>query len=209
MASIHQFPTNPVEDDPSEPPALHERAMDNLEFIRDTMERASAFTAVPGWGGCLMGGTALAGALIASRQVDGRGWLTTWLVVAIIAFVIGGWAMDRKARATKLALLSGPGRKFALGMAPPIIAGALLSLVLYRLNMPGLMPGVWLLLYGTGVVTGGMFSIPVVPVMGVCFMALGVGAFFAPMAWGDVFMGAGFGVLHIIFGAVIARRYGG
>jgi hypothetical protein len=209
MASLHQFPNNAVEDDVPEPPALHERAMDNLKFIRDTMERAGAFTAVPGWGGVLMGVTALIGAAVALEQTSYRAWLKTWLVVAVVAFIIGGWAVDRKSRAIKLAIWSGPGRKFGLGMAPPVIAGALLTVALYRLNLMQMMPATWLLLYGTGVVTGGMFSITIVPVMGLCFMALGTMAFFAPAGFGDYYMGAGFGVLHIIFGVIIARRYGG
>jgi hypothetical protein len=209
MASIHQFPSRPIEDEPPEPPALHERAMDNLQFIRETMERSSAFTAVPGWGGVLMGLTALTGAVIATQQVTARDWLKVWLVVAVVAFIIGGWAIDRKSRASKLELLSGPGRKFALGMAPPIIAGALITVELYRLNLMRVMPAIWLLLYGTGVVTGGIFSITIVPVMGLCFMALGAVAFFAPAAYGDYLMGAGFGVMHIIFGTIIARRHGG
>lgn len=209
MALLGQLKKTEVDEHQSEPPALHTRAMDNLQYIRETMERSSAFTAVPGWGGCLMGVTALVGAVFANQTPNAREWMKTWLIVAVVAFIIGAWAIDRKSRATKLALLSGPGRKFALGMAPPIIAGGLISIALWRLNLWGLMPSAWLLLYGTGVVTGGMFSVPIVPVMGLCFMGLGAISFFAPSAWGDYFMGAGFGVLHIIFGIIIARRYGG
>ena len=110
MASIHPLNQRPSE----EPPALHARAMDNLRFIRETMERASSFTAVPGWGGVLMGATALCAAVIAAEQSSVRGWLTTWLMEALLALLIGGWAMDRKARAVETPLLSGPGRKFAL-----------------------------------------------------------------------------------------------
>lgn len=209
MALIQQLPRLPKKEESPEPPALHARAMDNLQFIRETMERSSAFTAVPGWGGVLMGVTALIGAVFAYQTPNAREWMKTWLIAAVVAFIIGAWAIDRKSRATKLALLSGPGRKFALGMAPPIIAGGLVSIALWRLNLWSLMPPAWLLLYGTGVVTGGMNSVPVVPVMGMCFMGLGAVAFFAPAAWGDYFMGAGFGVLHIIFGVIIARRYGG
>jgi hypothetical protein len=188
---------------------LHERAEDNLRFIRDTMERAGSFTAVPGWGGALMGATAVFAAALASQQPTLDDWLATWLGEAVLALVIGAGAMDRKARAKDLPLWSGPGRKFALSFAPPLFVGALLTVVLYRAGLTDALPGVWLLLYGTGVLTGGAFSIRVVPIMGFCFMILGTIALFGPAAWGDGLMAAGFGGLQIIFGTIIARRYGG
>jgi hypothetical protein len=206
MASIHQFPTAVEE---PKPPALHDRAMDNLRFIRETMERASSFTAVPGWGGVIMGATALSASVISSQQTSRNLWLATWMVEASLALVIGGWAMDRKARRAETKLLSGPGRKFALSYSPPILVGVLLTVVLYRAGMTHALPGTWLLLYGTGVVTGGAFSVKIVPVMGLCFMLLGAVALFAPASWGNYLMAAGFGGLHIIFGIIIARRHGG
>jgi hypothetical protein len=206
MASIHQFPSAVTEEPP---PALHDRAMDNLRFIRETMERASSFTAVPGWGGVLMGGTALCAAFLAAQQRTRNLWLATWVVEALLALVIGGWAMDRKARRVETPLLSGPGRKFALSYAPPILVGVLLTVVLYRAGLANALPGMWLLLYGTGVVTGGAFSVKIVPVMGLCFMLLGTIALFTPASWGNYLMAAGFGGLHIIFGMIIARRHGG
>jgi hypothetical protein len=205
MASLHQFPSAVTE----EPPALHDRAMDNLRFIRETMERASSFTAVPGWGGVVMGATALCAAFVASQQPTRNLWLATWVVEALLALVIGGWAMDRKARRVETPVLSGPGRKFALSYAPPILVGMLLTIVLYRAGMANALPGMWLLLYGTGVVTGGAFSVKIIPVMGLCFMLLGAVALFTPAAWGNYLMAAGFGGLHIIFGIIIARRHGG
>ncbi|HKC62499.1 MAG TPA: hypothetical protein VKB86_02625 [Pyrinomonadaceae bacterium] len=208
MASIHQFPSR-VEEEEGKPPALHDRAMDNLKFIRETMERASEFTAVPGWGGVLMGLTALAASLVAAQQPTRNLWLGTWMIEALLALVVGGWAMDRKARRAEEPLLSGPGRKFALSYSPPILVGILLTVVLYRAGLQTTLPGVWLLLYGTAVVTGGAFSVKVVPVMGICFMLLGAAALFAPAAWGNYLMAAGFGGLHIIFGIIIARRHGG
>ena len=205
MASIHPLNRQPSE----EPPALHARAMDNLRFIRETMERASSFTAVPGWGGVLMGATALCAAVIAAQQSSIKGWLTTWLMEALLALLIGGWAMDRKARAVETSLLSGPGRKFALSFSPPMLVGALLTVALYRAGLTGAIPGMWLLLYGTAVVTGGAFSVKAVPVMGLCFMALGAIALFSPAAWINALMATGFGLLHIAFGIYIARRHGG
>ncbi len=204
MSSLHSL--RPAGE---EPPTLHGRAMDNLRYIRETMERASSFTAVPGWGGVCIGVTALVAAAIAARQPTRHAWLMVWLVEALLALAIGGWTMNRKARAAESTVLSGPGRKFALSLFPPLLAGAVLSVVLYRAHVFHALPGLWLLLYGTGVVTGGAFSVRVVPVMGLCFMVLGSVALWTPAGYDNWLMASGFGVLHIVFGIIIARRYGG
>jgi hypothetical protein len=173
------------------------------------MERAGSFTAVPGWGGVVIGVTAVAAALVAARQSTPERWLATWLVVAVLAVAIASGATARKARQARMPLFSGPGRKFALSFAPPLLVGALLTAVLFRAGDWKVLPGMWLLLYGTAVVTGGAFSVRVVPVMGMCFMAVGAAALFSPASWGNAFMAAGFGGLQIVFGLVIAKRYGG
>jgi len=192
-----------------EPVALHAHAMDNLRFIRETMERAWSFTAVPGVGGMLMGISALGAALLAARQTKLERWLAVWLAEAIFAVLIGVVAAARKGRAVKAPLLSGPARKFALGLAPSIFVAALLTGVLYRAGLYAVIPGIWLLLYGTGILSAGAFSVPVVPVMGVCFVALGAIAVFCPLEWSHWFLATGFGGLHLVFGARIAARYGG
>lgn len=203
MSSIRLVPT-PLD----EPPALHERAMDNLRYIRETMERASSFTGISGWGEAAIGVTALATALIAHGRPF-KTWLAIWAVDAFVSLLIAGWSMDRKASISGVPLVSGPARKVAFSLFPPILAGALLTVIFYQVGLTNYIPGVWLLLYGTGVVTGGMFSVRVVPIMGFCFMALGGAALFGPVALTDWFMAAGFGGLHIVFGVIIARRYGG
>jgi hypothetical protein len=192
-----------------EPIPIDARAADHLRYIRETMASAAEFTAVPGWGGVAMGLSALAAAYVASRQPTPRAWLTVWLVEALIAVAIAAPAAATKAHRANSRLFSGPGRKFVLSFAPPVVVGGLLTFALYQAGVLNVLPGVWLLLYGTAIVTGGAFSVRVVPVMGLCLMMLGAAALFAPTAWGDVFMATGFGIVQIGFGCWIARHYGG
>ena len=193
----------------NDPPALHDRAMDNLRYIRETMERATPFTGISGRGEMAIGATALVASLIASRQPTFQLWLAIWFADGLISVLIAGWSMDRKARSLQMPLFSGSGRKVVFSLAPPLIAGGLLTIVLVRAGLPNAIPGIWLLLYGTGVITGGMFSVRAVPAMGFCFMVLGAIALFSPPAFANWFMAVGFGGLHLLFGAIIVRKYGG
>jgi hypothetical protein len=193
----------------SEPVALGDRAMADLRFIRSTMEKGPTFTAVPGWGGVAIGGTAVLAAVVAARQSSAGAWLATWLVEAGVAAGIAVWAMRRKARRAELPLLSATGRKFLFSFLPTTLAGAALTFALVRAGEVSLIPGTWLLLHGVGVVAAGMFSVRVVPVMGFCFMGLGGAAMLAAPGWGDSFLAAGFGGFHMAFGLHIARKHGG
>ena len=192
----------------SEPIALGDRAVDDLRFIRRTMERGHAFTAVPGWGGVGMGVTGLLAALVGATRPTSEAWLATWLTAALIAMGIGVWSMHRKARRAHEPLISGSGRKFLLGFLPPALAGAILTVALHQAGAATLIAGTWLLLYGVAVAAAGAFSVKVVPLMGACFMLLGTAALLAPVSWGDVLLGIGFGGLHVAFGLHIAKKHG-
>jgi hypothetical protein len=126
-------------------------------------------------------------------------------VAVVIALVAIG--IKSKRAGTPLSRAA-PARRFALAFLPPLIAGMILTPVFVTMGLVARLPGCWLLLYGTAVATGGAFSVRVVPLMGLCFMALGT-AFAAPAAWGHWLMALGFGGLHIVFGFIIARSYGG
>ncbi len=199
----------PIRRVPAAPAPLHIQAMENLNFIRATMENASSFTAVPGVGGMVMGATALLAGFSAHLSRSPLAWLLIWSVEALLALCIAVAFSYRKALQGQTAFLSKPFRRFVLAMLPSVFVGLILTLVLYRSGASHLLPAVWLLLYGAGVSSGGAFSVRIVPLMGLCFLLLGAVAAFAPSAWADPLMALGFGGLHLGFGFVIARNYGG
>lgn len=195
---------------PDQPLPIHEHALESLRVIRETMERAGSFTSIPGWGGFLIGITAIGACAVAQRVVsDPHAWLRTWLIEAGVAAAIAAVTMTRKWRRTETPFMSGVARRFFVSYFAPLIAGAVLTFTLAHRGSFDPLPAVWLLLYGTAFVSSGAFSIRVIPVMGICFMLLGVLAALVRLPVGNLFLGAGFGGLHIIFGFIIARRYGG
>jgi hypothetical protein len=192
-----------------EPVALESRAARDLAFIRDTMARSGRFTAVSGKGGVAIGLVGLATAWIAHRQPTSGAWLATWLVAAALGASIEGVFLFAKARRKKEPLLRGVGRQFLFSLAPAATVAALFTLPLYSAGQVELLPALWLLCYGSGVISAGVFSVPAVPAMGLCFLALGTAALLSPPGLGDAFLAGGFGGLDLIFGAWIWRRYGG
>jgi hypothetical protein len=189
--------------------AVTDHAADNLRFIRHAMERGTTYSAVPGTGGAIMGGVGLAAAVVASRQPSGELWLAVWLAAAVIAFLIGVVAIRRKAQRLELAMTGVAGRRFALGLAAPLFAGAALTYGLWLHAAWALMPPTWLLLYGAGMVTGGAFSVAPMRLLGLAFMFLGVAALVTPPSWGNAWLAVGFGLLQVTFGMYIARYHRG
>ena len=189
------------------PEPIHAHAAENLRFIRDAMSRAGEFTAVPGWGGVLMGATALVAAWLAGRPDGSLNWVLIWFVEAGVAATIGLASMTRKIR--RVDASRAHARRFALAYVPPLVAGMVLTPVFATSGLIARLPGCWLLMYGAAVAAGGALSVRVVPVMGLCFMALGSIAFATPASYQHWLMAAGFGGLHIIFGFIIARHHGG
>jgi hypothetical protein len=191
------------------PSSVGDHAAENLVFIREAMERSATFTTIPGAGGVVMGLVAFGASAVAARQPSPDRWLAVWIGAAAIAAMVGVVAMERKARHAGSTLTGSTGRRFALGMAAPFVAGAAITYELWAVRNFTVMGPSWLLLYGAGVLTGGIFSVPMVRAIGVCFMVLGIAAIFTPPEWGNVWLAIGFGGLHVGFGAYIARNYGG
>jgi len=198
---------------------LHETAVDHLSVIRNTMEQSSRFTAIPGIGIVGMGVIAIIGTAVAAYRGTEFWWFNTWLATAIVAGAFGFGAMALKAKASGQKLMNLPMRRFLLSYIPPMVAGMVLTELFFRTGQFDWLPGIWLLLYGASVVSGGTYSIRIVPIMGSVFMLLGILYFLFPVVlnvdigtgalWMDAAMGMGFGIVHIIFGTIIAVRHGG
>jgi hypothetical protein len=193
------------------PVRIREHALDNITFIRAAMERAGSFTSIPGWGGVGVGATAIVATVIAQQFLGRslRAWLLTWLAEAVVAAVIGFGTMAAKARRSQEAFMSGSARRFFISYFAPLVAGAVVTVALFRTESYSAIPATWLLLYGTAFVSSGAFSLRVIPLMGLSFMLFGLAAAFLPLGATNILLGIAFGGLHIIFGLIIARRHGG
>ena len=190
------------------PIALHQRAIDNIRYIRETMERATSFTAISGLGYVLVGVTATGAAAFAATLATPEQWLAVWTLELVVAGLLSVGFTARKARSLGVPLRSQTGRKLVLAFAPPMVVGGLLTAAAYVSGDLHLVPGIWLALYGAGVMTGGAYSVPVVPIMGAAFIVLGGVALLTPVS-GDLLLAVGLGGLHMVFGLIVWRRYGG
>jgi hypothetical protein len=156
-----------------------------------------------------MGVLGLAAVFLAAKETTRSGWLVVWLAVAPLAATVGVFFLMRKARATNAALARGAGRRFALALVPPLLAGAALTAGLVRARAFDVLPGLWLLLYGIAVLAAGAHSVPAVRLFGAALLVFGFLALAVPFPAANALLGAGFGLGHVVSGAVVARRHGG
>jgi hypothetical protein len=193
---------------PDFPVRIETRALGTLAYIRRSID-SSASMAVPGTAGVAMGTVGLAAAICASFPRWAPYWMQIWMVAGAIAFVGGGALMAREAAQSGHARYLGPVRKFMLCLCPALFAGGVLTMVLWRANMQGLLPGTWLLLYGCAVVSASTVTVAatmrLLCIMGALFAALGSIAFALPAGPHTSMLGLGFGVLHIAFGLLVGR----
>ncbi|HXV85297.1 MAG TPA: hypothetical protein VD793_01290 [Gemmatimonadales bacterium] len=188
---------------------IHEQqdAKETLAYIRQTMESASTFTAIAGWGLIAVGGLGLLAAGLAwSTGVPAD--LRVWIPAAVLSIGVAGASTATKARRIEAPLWSGSLRKIVWVMSPALVSGALLTYALLQANAAHLLPGTWLALYGAGVSAGGVFSVRALRWMGLEFVILGAVALLVPQT-GLTLLALGFGGLHLGFGAYIVRRHGG
>ena len=183
--------------------------MAHLRYIRDTIEAAHEFTSVPGKGCVAMGATGFLAAALTSTSSLAPYWIWIWPGAAIIATVLAAIFLASKAKRQGLSLWRGVARRFFLTLIPALLAGAVLTVGLYRAGALELIAGVWLLLYGASLAASAVFSIRAVMVAGFSFMLLGTLALIGPASWSTALLAVGFGGIHVVLGTVIWRRHGG
>jgi len=201
--------TQPDVADKSDPVPIGSGAADNLRYIRSTIEAAHTFTTVPGKGCIAMGVTALLAAALESTSSFENQWLPIWLMAAVVSFAVALFYMEEKARSQGLSLLRNVALRFYLTLLPAFAAAGILTAALYDDVGREIVAGIWLMLYGVGLATCGVFSIPAVLIAGFTFIGLGTAALAAPASWAPGLLALGFGGIHIALGAIIVRDHGG
>lgn len=187
---------------------MRNRAEQDLNYIRAAMDRAEGASSVSGLGGMFMGVVGFAAAVWTQSQPHQADQLLGWIAAAFVAVLIGGVACVGKARRSLGEFHWDPVRRFLLCLLPSLVVGALLTGALWQTQTMWLVPAVWLLCYGCGVVAAGSYAVLPVRLMGACFMLMGVAALILP-GWFNQLLVGGFGGLHLVFGAWVYKKYGG
>jgi len=200
-------PNRPKQHEPPTP--IDSGALENLRYIRSTIEAAHTFTTVPGKGCIAMGLTALAAVGLESIPALAPHWLAIWVGAAIIACGSALWFMEQKAHAQGLSLRRAVARRFFMTLAPAFLTGAILTAALAGHVNRELITGMWLLLYGTGLAACGLFAIPAVFTAGLAFLGLGAATLWLPPGSAHIVLALGFGGIHLALGTAIVRHHGG
>jgi hypothetical protein len=192
----------------SPPTSLHEKAEDNLRFIRASMQGASEFTGVSGKGFGIAGSSALVAAWIAEQQATDTRWSLGWMIELLFAGSASLILTAHKANQQGSSLWSTNGKKLLFAFMPTMSVGAVLTLSLFLQGNISWLPGIWLSLYGASVMTAGAYSVEIIPVMGALFLLLGAMVLLTPVP-ANLVLGIGMGGFHIVFGIFVWRNYGG
>jgi hypothetical protein len=190
------------------PVAIESRALGTLAYIRASMESSGSLD-VPGMAGIVMGIIGVIAAAAVSQPRWAPHWLGIWMLAAAVAFLFGGALVARQIARSGRSRFLGPARKFMLCLCPSLLAGAALTAALWAAGAGGVIPGMWLLLYGCAVLSASTVTSAgitrLVCIMGAAFVVLGAVTFTLPSTAHMAMLGAGFGGLHILFGILIGR----
>src|ERR1700722_18546316 len=140
------------------PVAIESRALGTLAYIRTSIESSSSMD-VPGMAGIVMGLIGVLATIVVSQPRFAPHWLAIWLIAAAAALLLGGALVARQIARRGHTRYLGPTRKFLLCLCPALLAGAVLTWVLWTVRMTSVIPGMWLLLYGCAVLSASTVTI--------------------------------------------------
>jgi hypothetical protein len=184
---------------------IDSHAVATLRYIRASMD-AAASVAVPGSAGIAMGSIGVLATVASSTPGLREYWLGVWLMAAAIGGGVGFALMTRPASLRGLSLTGTPLRKFALGLFPALLGGAVMTAVHWTGGNMHAIPGTWLLFYGCALISASVSATRMIALMGASFVLLGLVALLAPERAQMLLLGAGFGGLHVLFGVLIGRN---
>jgi hypothetical protein len=191
-------------------------AEENLRVIRNLMERSTKYSTFSGFSGILAGLASIAGCLVTSALARAHPTTTEFQVCflliwsLVIVFTLGADYLRNKRRAARVGkrVISHLGKQMALGSAPGLGTGALLTLFFLHHGLLASIYPVWMLCYGIAVCAVGQFSQREVSLLGAAFLWVGTMTLLLPPEWGLLMMAVSFGGFHILYGFLMAQRDG-
>jgi len=203
--------------------------MDDIKAIRKIMEDNSRFLSLSGLSGVIAGAIAIVGALIAYYaildkgsfglgdylgNIFGRGGSETLrlllldaALVLVASVSVALYFSAKKAGKEGKSLFSPISRRLLINLLIPLVAGGLFIAVLLINNNLQLVIPCFLIFYGLALVNAGKFTLGEIFYLGILEIIIGLVCAFVP-GWGLLFWIIGFGLLHIIYGVAMHRKYG-
>jgi hypothetical protein len=185
--------------------SMDEHARATLRYIRASMDAASSL-AVPGSAGIAVGIVGVVAAVLAALPALQTHWLLVWLASAPVACMLGVAVVVRQWSRQGRSVFGASGQRLALCLLPCLAAGAALTAVDLSEGHLHAIAGTWLMLFGCAVIATSVLTVRLLAWLGALFMAFGVMALWLPTSVHNLLLGAGFGGLHLLFGAFLIGR---
>ena len=207
---------------------INSKSIEDIKTIRKIMEESSRFLSLSGLSGIFAGGFATAGALVAYFLIPGNGSVhyfeyfsslsaneimtLKWQLVAdaaivlILSVVFSLYFSYKKTRGAGKNFWTPVSKRLLINLLIPLTTGGIFIIVLLVQNHIGLIVPGFLIFYGLALVNAGKFTYNEVFYLGILEITIGLVAAFLPDL-GLVFWILGFGILHIIYGLLMYRKY--
>jgi len=192
----------------------------DISEIKDIMHKSTRFMSLSGLSGILAGIYALIGAFVANMLLTGYDGnymanenmlpigileiilIVVGLVVALLSFITGFILTKRRAKKNDEKIWTSLSKQLLQHFLIPMVAGGLLVLLLINKGYYGLVAPLTLIFYGLALVSASKYTLSLIKYLGLIEILLGLLAFYF-FGNGLLFWALGFGVLHIVYGALM------